>query len=330
MCTPAVGSDAFPNTMMASNSNHSTSPTEWVMVDWGTTSLRGALLNAQGEVLQERAFAQGILSVPAGGFAAVFAQRFGDWMSQPHRRCLISGMAGSRQGWQEAPYCPCPAGFAEIAAHLLWLQPGRIALVPGLSCVAQDALHTPDVMRGEEVQIWGALQLAKRHSATLVLPGTHSKWVRVANGRVTDFKTYMTGEVFALLSQHSILAKTLDLNGAFEAATFLQGVDHSQQGASLLHTLFAVRTLGLFERLSAAALPSYLSGLLIGEELRGQAVSPPAGPVLLIGSEALTLRYTLALQHLNIASQSFGAQATWAGLFALACACFAAPSVNTP
>jgi len=303
---------------MSSQLNKPASPTEWVMVDWGTSSLRGALLNAQGKVLQERAFAQGILTVPAGGFAAVFAQCFGDWMSEPHRRCLISGMAGSRQGWQEEPHCPCPAGFAELGQHLLWLEPGRIALVPGLSCMADDALNTPDVMRGEEVQIFGALQLAKQGSATLVLPGTHSKWVQVHSGRVTEFSTCMTGEIFALLSQHSILAKTLDLNGAFDADTFLQGIAHSQQANSLLHSLFAVRTLGLFNRLPAGALPSYLSGLLIGEELRSQAVSNAAGPVIVIGSDALTLRYTLALQHLNIASQSWGAEATWAGLFALA------------
>ena len=303
---------------MSSHFNHPSSPTEWVMVDWGTSSLRGALLNARGEVLQERAFAQGILTVPAGGFAAVFAQRFGDWMAEPHRRCLISGMAGSRQGWQEAPYCPCPAGFAELGQHLLWLETGRIALVPGLSCIPADALNTHDVMRGEEVQIYGALQLARRDNATLVLPGTHSKWVQVHNGRVTQFSTLMTGEIYALLSQHSILAKTLDLNGAFDPDVFLQGIKHSQQAGSLLHRLFAVRTLGLFDRLPAAALPSYLSGLLIGEELRSQAISNEAGPVILIGSDTLTLRYTLALKHLNIASQSWGAEATWAGLFALA------------
>ena len=181
-------------------------------------------------------------------------------------------------------------------------------------------MRTPDVMRGEEVQIFGALQLAGRDSATLVLPGTHSKWVQVQAGRVTQFSTFMTGEVYALMSQHSILTKTLDLNGAWDADIFLQGLDHSLQPGSVLHKLFAVRTLGLFERLPAAALPSYLSGLLIGEELRGQAVSTDTGPVLLIGSDALTLRYTLALQHLNIASQSWGAEATWAGLFALATA----------
>ncbi len=290
-------------------------------IDWGTSSLRGARLDASGQVLESREFPRGILTMPAGQFEAVFHELFGDWMQQPHALCLISGMAGSRQGWQEAPYCPCPAGFAELGQHLLWLQPGRIALVPGLSCLGSDPLKTPDVMRGEEVQIFGALHMAGRDSATLVLPGTHSKWVQVQGGRVTQFQTFMTGEVFALMSQHSILGKTLDLHGAFDEAAFLQGVDQSHQPGSVLHHLFAVRTLGLFERLSAAQLASYLSGLLIGEELRTQALSAAAAPVIVIGSVALTLRYTLALQHLKITSQSRGAEATWAGLFALASAC---------
>jgi 2-dehydro-3-deoxygalactonokinase len=292
-----------------------------IAIDWGTTSLRGARLGTTGQVLESREFARGILTVKPGQFEAVFKEHFGDWMQAPNALCLISGMAGSRQGWQEAPYCPCPAGFAELGQHLLWLQPGRIALVPGLSCLGQDALHTADVMRGEEVQIFGALQLAERDSATLVLPGTHSKWVQVQSGRVTQFQTFMTGEVYALLSQQSILAKTLDLNGAFDEAAFLQGVDQSQTAGSVLNKLFAVRTLGLFERMSAAALPSYLSGLLIGEELRTQSVSVHSAPVIMIGSNTLTQRYTLALQHLGIACESRGAEATWAGLFALASAC---------
>jgi 2-dehydro-3-deoxygalactonokinase len=292
-----------------------------IAIDWGTTSLRGARLGTTGQVLESREFARGILTVKPGQFEAVFKEHFGDWMQAADALCLISGMAGSRQGWQEAPYCPCPAGFAELGQHLLWLQPGRIALVPGLSCLGQDALHTADVMRGEEVQIFGALQLAERDSATLVLPGTHSKWVQVQSGRVTHFQTFMTGEVYALLSQQSILAKTLDLNGPFDEAAFLQGVDQSQTAGSVLNKLFAVRTLGLFKRMSAAALPSYLSGLLIGEELRTQSVSVDSAPVILIGSNTLTQRYTLALQHLGIACESRGAEATWAGLFALASAC---------
>ena len=289
-----------------------------IAIDWGTSSLRGAQLGADGQVWASRESARGILTVPAGQFEAVFQEHFGDWMQAPDALCLISGMAGSRQGWQEAPYCPCPAGFAELGQHLLWLQAGRIALVPGLSGVGQDALHTPDVMRGEEVQIFGALQLAGRDSATLVLPGTHSKWVQVEHGRVTGFSTFMTGEVYALLSQHSILGKTLDLAGDFDEAAFLQGLSASQAPGSLLHRLFAVRTLGLFNRLPAVALPSYLSGLLIGEELRGQSLASAQDPVILIGSDTLTRRYSLALQHLGIACQSRGAEATWAGLYALA------------
>jgi 2-dehydro-3-deoxygalactonokinase len=298
-----------------------TSTRPLIAIDWGTSSLRGARLGANGQVLESREFPRGILSVPPGQFERVFNELFGDWMQEPGALCLISGMAGSRQGWQEAPYCPCPAGFAELSQHLLWLQPDRMALVPGLSFTSSDSLHTPDVMRGEEVQIFGALQLTGRDNATLVLPGTHSKWVQVHSGRVTQFQTFMTGEVFALMSQHSILGKTLDLNGAFDKAVFLQGVDQSQRAGSVLHHLFAVRTLGLFDRLSAAQLPSYLSGLLIGEELRTQNVPLAQGPVVLIGSDTLTQRYSLALQHLGIACQSHGAQATWAGLFALASAC---------
>ena len=291
-----------------------------IAIDWGTSSLRGARLGPMGQVLESREFPRGILTVPPGQFESVFHELFGDWMQVPGALCLISGMAGSRQGWQEAPYCPCPAGFAELSQHLLWLQPDRIALVPGLSCLDADTLHTPDVMRGEEIQIFGALHMAGRDSATLVLPGTHSKWVQVQAGRVRRFQTFMTGEVFALMGQHSILGKTMDLAGPFDEAAFVQGLHQAPQPGGVLHHLFSVRTLGLFDRLSAAAQPSYLSGLLIGEELRHQDLKTSAGPVLLIGSEALTLRYTLALQHLRIPCQSRGAEATWAGLFALASA----------
>jgi 2-dehydro-3-deoxygalactonokinase len=285
-------------------------------VDWGTSSLRGALLDSSGAVLHAREFPLGILAVEPGEFENVFNTCFGDWMQTPCLRCLISGMAGSRQGWQEAPYCPCPAGFAELGPHLLWLQPGRIALVPGLSSI--DASQTPDVMRGEEVQIFGALHITGRDAATLVLPGTHSKWAQVQGGRVIRFETFMTGELFALLSQHSILAKTLNLQGKFDRAAFVQGIDHSQKTGSLLHHLFAVRTLGLMAHLSSQALPSFLSGLLIGDELRSQSQTVQNGPVIVIGSTALTMRYTLALEHLHIDCEALDAQATWTGLWALA------------
>ena len=297
--------------------------TALVALDWGTTSLRAARLNAQGQVLEERVMPRGILTISANGFDLFFEANFADWMSGKGIFCLISGMAGSKQGWREAPYCPCPAGFDEVAAALTWIEPQRIAIVPGLSC---EHAHAPDVMRGEEVQIFGAMQLTGLRDGLFVLPGTHSKWAQVQNGRVTTFKTYMTGEFYALLSQHSILVKTLpaDADAPFDADAFAQGVTVAQAGSGLLHTAFSGRTLSLFSRQCATALPSYLSGLVIGEELRLQmpgasTVESAAGSdVVLIGSSALTVRYSQALALHGVRSRSLGSEATWAGLHALA------------
>lgn len=283
-------------------------------VDWGTSSLRGALLAPDGQVLEERAFARGILTVAPGEFPAVFDSCFGAWMN-PKTLCLISGMAGSQQGWLEAPYCPCPAGFDSIAGQLAWVEPGRIAIVPGL-CI--EAGGVPDVMRGEETQVFGALQLLGLDNARLVLPGTHSKWVTVANRRVTGFSTWMTGEFYALLRQHSLLARTLpEKDTAPDAGAFAQGVAHALRGEGLLHTAFSTRTLSLFKRMATDALPSYLSGLVIGEELKSQTLQR-GDTVVVMGAPALTARYEQALAQLGVTVQRVGDGATWRGLRAIA------------
>jgi 2-dehydro-3-deoxygalactonokinase len=285
-----------------------------VAIDWGTSSLRGALLDADGRVLDERSAARGILSVPAGEFGAVFESLVGDWMRGPgHPRCLISGMAGSKQGWVEAPYCACPAGLAEIAAWVIPVDGDRIALVPGLS-VEHDGV--PDVMRGEEVQIFGAIALTGRRDGLFVLPGTHNKWARVTDGRVTGFRTFMTGEFYALLGTHSILARTIDTQAPLDEAAFLLGVAQAGNNEGLLHNAFGARTLSLFGRMGAADLASYLSGVLMGEEMRTQSLRA-TGEVVLIGAPALTQRYELALRANGVPSRTLGAEATWAGLHAL-------------
>jgi 2-dehydro-3-deoxygalactonokinase len=287
-----------------------------VALDWGTSSLRCALLDASGAVLEQRALARGILSVVPGEFPAVFDSACGDWMRAGAPHAIISGMAGSRQGWLEAPYCACPAGFAEIAAQLAWIERGCIAIVPGLDC-EQDGV--PDVMRGEETQILGALDLLGRGDGLFVLPGTHSKWARVAQGRIERFSTFMTGEIYALLRKQSILARTLpEADGALDEQAFQRGVEQSLGGDGLLHNAFGVRTLSLFDRLAAEVLPSYLSGLVIGEELRAQQLTPASGRIVLIGAPELTARYEIALRTLGVSAQCMGAEASWRGLWRIA------------
>ena len=286
-----------------------------VAVDWGTTSLRAALLDTDGRVLEERSAPRGILTVQRDEFATVLGALCAGWMGDAGTFCLISGMAGSKQGWVEAPYCPCPAGPEEVARKIIEIDPGRIAMVPGLS---DEHDGVPDVMRGEEVQIFGAVALTGIASGLFVLPGTHNKWARVEHGRVIGFRTFMTGEFYSLLAQHSILARTLDAHAPPVEAAFLQGVARAANGKGLLHNAFGARTLSLFDRMSAGELASYLSGLLIGEELHTQSLHGVSEEVVLIGAPALTQRYALALKASGIATRTLGAEATWAGLHALA------------
>lgn len=285
-----------------------------IAVDWGTSALRGARLDEAGHVLEEKSAPLGILSVPDGDFARVFAEQFSGWMKPAGALCLVSGMAGSQQGWAEAPYVPCPAGPADVAEHLHWIERGRIAIVPGLSDAERDV---PDVMRGEEAQIFGAMRLAGVADGLFVLPGTHSKWSTVHDGRVAGFRTYMTGEAYGLFAQHSILARTLDAAAPLDEAAFLQGVARAGNGEGLLHNAFGVRALGLFGRLSPSRSASYLSGLLIGEELAQQKLEP-GSEVIVIGAPALTARYALALGKKGAKVRTFGAEATWAGLSEIA------------
>ena len=290
-----------------------------IAIDWGTTSLRGVLIGTDGQIADQRALPQGILQVPPGGFATVFEQHFGDWLALQPDLCLLSGMVGSRQGWQEAAYCPCPANFDALCSQLLWLDSAHgvpVAIVPGMSMAPQaqiDAVHgVPDVMRGEEIQVIGALRLMQQSSGLLVLPGTHSKWVVAQDNAITGFKTFMTGELFALLAQHSILGKTLDTKAPLDEAAFIQGLERARSSDALSHLLFGARALSLFNAIDTAQSASYLSGLLIGQELA--TMQPTAGTrVALIGAPALLQRYTLALQHAGCTAIALGDEATWAG-----------------
>lgn len=300
---------------MATLASHTKPERPLVAVDWGTSSLRAALL-LNGQLQEERSSELGIMNIEPGEFAQVLNEFCANWLNLENVLILISGMAGSAQGWQLAPYCACPVSIAHLANSVHWISPGKIGIIPGLSV---ERSGVPDVMRGEEIQVFGALALTGKESARMVLPGTHSKWVQVHNKRIVDFSTYMTGEFFSVLKTHSILSKTLqDVGGepTWDALAFERGLAGGEH-KHLLHDVFAVRTLALFERESAGALLNQLSGLLIGYELRGQDLSLDE-EIIIIGAPALERRYAHALRFAGASPVALGSAATWRGFGALA------------
>ena len=280
-----------------------------IAIDWGTTQFRAWLVGSDGAVLDRIDTAAGILSVPDGGFGGTFDRLVGPWL-QKHGRlpAVASGMIGSRQGWREAPYAECPAGAADLAGRLVSVTSpnGHEAwLVPGV--MRTDADGVPDVMRGEETQIVGCLTPDDPPRRVFVLPGTHSKWAIAEAGRIARFATFMTGELYAVLRGHSILGRLM-AGDAHDAAAFGRGVDYGSKAGELLKSLFSARTLALFGRLPDTGVSSYLSGLLIGQEIAeavAWARSPhiAATPPMIVGSSTLVARYSEALSQMGIESR---------------------------
>ncbi len=285
-------------------------------VDWGTSSFRAWRLAGDGTILEGRRAAAGIMAIDDGDFEDAFEDLIGDWLdAEPTVPVILSGMIGSRQGWLEAPYLACPASVDDIAggAVTLDLARGRTVLIaPGLSTRGADGV--PDVMRGEEVQILGAADLLGTASATVCLPGTHSKWATVENRRVDGFATHMTGEVFDTLRRNTILGHSIE-HAAWDDGAFLDGVARSGAPGGLLHHLFGVRAAGLMGDLPPDSAGAFLSGLVIGHEIRAAA---PRGTVHLIGEEGLVALYRRALDTVGHASAAVPDGASARGLSLIA------------
>lgn len=273
-----------------------------IAVDWGTTNRRAWALDRSGKVLAERGDGEGLLAVGRRDFARSFADFASPWLTAQERLpVLMCGMVGSKLGWVEAPYISAPADLAGLARHL---QPvpfdgdARIVIVPGVSCVERGV---PDVMRGEECQVLAVLAQKGLREATLLLPGTHSKWVRVADGKLTSFRTYMTGELYNALTSTGTLAQLME-KGDLDPETFRQGLAQARtEGAgALTHLLFGVRTSGLFERMKRASLASYLSGLLIGAEMMDAVAWSKAKNVIAVGSPKLLENYRRAAEFFGL------------------------------
>lgn len=292
-----------------------------IAIDWGTTSFRAALVDAAGTTLDRIESPVGILNVPDGDFGGAFDRLIGPWLQQHGKVPVVAcGMIGSRQGWHEAPYVECPAGAADLAGKLVSVRsPGGqdVWLVPGVMRFDGDGV--PDVMRGEETQIVGCLDKDDPPRRIFVLPGTHSKWAVVEEGRIARFATFMTGELFAVLRDHSILGRLM-VGDTHAPEAFRRGVEFvGRDGGELLKRLFSARTLPLFDKLPAAAVASYLSGLLIGQEIveAGHWIGSPhiaTGKPTIVGSSGLVQRYAEALAILGIGSRAGPEDAAVAGI----------------
>lgn len=286
----------------------------FIGLDWGTTALRAYLVARDSRVLGLHPSMDGIIAA-AGRFEHAFDMIVKDWPSD--LPVVASGMIGSRQGWIEAPYCPCPAGLEEVADKLVYLTTStgrKIAFVPGLSC--NDEAGVPDVIRGEETQVFGALY---SDNGVFLLPGTHSKWLWVEAGRVVRFATFMTGETYAALKNHTILGRLMEEDRSDDAA-FRSGVARGFASPELLlHTIFGARTLGLFGTIAPAALPSYLSGVLIGSEIAAALRHLGKSEELkIIGSQVLGSRYLDACRVCGVAADLGAADAAARGLARIA------------
>lgn len=284
----------------------------FIAVDWGTSSFRLWLIGEDGSILAERRSGEGMTTAAPAGFAKILQTHL-DAISAPSDiPVIVCGMAGARQGWVEAGYIDTPTSLSAILTGAVAV-PGQsrdVRILPGLAQRAKDA---PDVMRGEETQLLGAIAADAKGEQIVCMPGTHSKWVRVVDGRVTGFSTFMTGELFDVMTKHSILSHAVsgaaDMPAdaaAFEAA--LKAAFEKPQLATNL--LFTARSGQLLHGTTAAGAQALISGTLIGAEIAGALSSAGQGAAItLVASGRLQALYEEAFRSLSLPFQTIDADA---------------------
>ncbi|MFC3088179.1 2-dehydro-3-deoxygalactonokinase [Tabrizicola soli] len=288
----------------------------WIAVDWGTSNLRAWAMAADGCVLAETGSDEGMGRLTPGEFEPALLRLISPWL-EGRPPVVACGMVGARQGWREAPYRKVPCAPLDPAAMILapTTDPRlHVSIAPGLM-----QARPADVMRGEETQIAGALRLMPDYDGVICLPGTHSKWAHVSAGEVVSFQTFMTGEIFALLSEASVLRHGMQGGGWDEEAFDSSVSDALSRPERLAARLFSLRAEGLVAELAPGTARARLSGLLIGAELAAARPYWLGQRVTLIGSAALAAAYARALAVQGVeAAHLAAADCTLAGLAALA------------
>ena len=285
-----------------------------IAINWGTSNFRAYKLDAAGNVEAERSSARGAVGVPSEKFLDALMTEVGDWVRDGERKVLMSGMVGARNGWKEALYVSVPATFDQVVDGVIRLEVKSLdaRIVPGL--IGADECGVPEVMRGEETEIFGCNGEIASHTH-LCLPGTHTKWVRMQSGRIAAFSTSMTGDLYKAIRESTIL-RTCTQQEPKDNDAFLLGVARSKQEGELAHHLFGVRTLVLTDAMNESSASSYLSGLMIGHEVN--AMTQKGESVHLIGDPALCSLYAKAMRKSRVNSSVEPAGAALRGLVRIA------------
>jgi 2-dehydro-3-deoxygalactonokinase len=282
-----------------------------ISVDWGTSNFRAFLLGNKGEVLTKRSLNEGIMKVSDRDFPTTFNRLLCDWLNtNPNIPVLMSGMIGSEQGWSLAPHVKLPAGLGDLAAALhpvKDLNKRTIYIVPGLTTPGNSGVN--DIIRGEETQIIGGLNEKIATECVLCLPGTHSKWVTLTNGIVTDFRTSLTGEVLDVLTTYSIIGRLIKGKRVGIGEAFILGLNRSGDAGGLLHHLFGVRSQGFTKAIKKQRLKSYLAGILIGHEIRGmKEIYSQLESTTIIAGKEISVVYKKAFDFFSIESHVIDGQ----------------------
>lgn len=287
-----------------------------LVVDWGTTNLRAYFCRDDGLILARTELEKGIKAITPGQYPELLHQVLAELGITAEEQIYVCGMAGARGGWLEAPYCETPVNVTALKEKLIPLpEPFDGFLIPGIKTVEVDGVL--DVIRGEEVQIFGALRLLDLENALICLPGTHSKWVYVKNRQIIAFTTFMTGDVFEALKKTLLNYRDED---QFNQQAFESGLTESQRtSGGLLHQLFTARTRMLAAELTEEQVSSFVSGLLIGHELKeAEMFRDAVDQVVIIGSDRLCQRYRMALEQTSVSIETLGSDiATCNGIAAL-------------
>jgi 2-dehydro-3-deoxygalactonokinase len=290
-----------------------------IAVDWGSTHFRAKLV-VDGLAVASASAPDGIRNLAGRSCSEVLAAHCAAWNhTHPGIPVLISGMAGAREGWREAPYVPTPASITDLATAVVRVPDaifGEVRIIPGVRCDDPD-LPTTDVMRGEETQVAGLIPELPASGATVCLPGTHSKWAMVRGGRIESFRTWLTGEAYERLTRESLISGD-GTPADPSSAAFHLGVEQSALPGGCLHHLFLGRTHLLADRIGPSEVRSFVSGVLVGHEIREAVRFAPDRPVHLVGDSPAAEATAAGLAILGIPFVPSRGDLHLAGILAIA------------